>query len=104
MLIYWKIRYLNRTKKEFSDRSLYLETESLDPLARAAVELAVEAKTQSDRRTFLRFRPLFQEDNTSQTMDEWRKNPGGDFRCSPVSEYFEDENGEEISDDEMGRF
>lgn len=103
MLIYWKIRYLDRTTREFGDRSLYLETTALVPVTKAAIELAVEAKTQAERRRFLRYRSLFKEDNTSQTMDEWRKTPGGDFRCVPIHEYFEDETGEELSQTELMR-
>jgi hypothetical protein len=45
MILLWKIRYLDRSTREFGDRFLYLDTKTLDPANTAAVEFAVESKT-----------------------------------------------------------
>lgn len=103
MLIFWKIRCLDRATKEFGDRCLYLETTSLDPVSRAAIELAAEAKSQSDRRKFIRYRHLFKEGDLTNVLDDWQKNPSGAFKTAPLDEYFEDESGQEISLDDIGR-
>ena len=103
MLIYWKIRYLNRTTKKFADRLLYLQSDSLDPVTKAAVELAAQATTQSDWWKFLRYRPLFTEESSLQTTEEQSKTPCGDFQTFLIPDYFEDENGQRLSADEMAK-
>ena len=45
MMLLWKIRYLDRSDKQFKDRYLYLNTKSLDPVTRATVELVAESKS-----------------------------------------------------------
>ena len=45
MMLFWKIRYLDRTDKQFKDRHLYLRTETLEPVTRAAIELVTEPKS-----------------------------------------------------------
>ena len=42
MMLFWKIRYLDRAEKQFKDRYLYLHTKTLDPVARATIELVAE--------------------------------------------------------------
>ncbi len=37
MLIFWRIRYLDRTDKQFKDRDLFLDTMLLPPATKAAV-------------------------------------------------------------------
>lgn len=103
MLIHWKFRYLNRATKEFGDRNLFLETNSLDPLTKAAVELAVEAKTRSEKRKFVGYRKLFKEDNTLKPFEDWQKNPSERRQGDPLDDYSEDETGQEISVDEIAR-
>ncbi len=97
MLVFWKIRYLNRLEKKLCDRDLHLNTSSLDPETRAAVEYVVESKSpHNSRRDIIKFKHLFSDspmdrDNTS-------------FGCGfSLSEYFEDEAGKEITFDEIAQ-
>src|SRR5262245_14807889 len=89
MLLFWRIRYLDCRDKQFKNRDLWLNTDTLDPVTKAAVE-ATYALDDSGRRAMLRFRHLFQEerpDENSLAFD-------GAF-C--VSGYFEDEASQELS-------
>ncbi len=100
MLLFWTIRYLDRTDKQFKDRYLSLNTKSLDPITRAAVELVAENNSSRTEREILKYKHLFTED-TSEA-------PGnlGDydrFDCVGPSEYFEDETGREISNNEIAQ-
>jgi hypothetical protein len=61
MLLYWKIRYLDRNDKKFKDRCLYLKTNSLDPITRAAVEFIAENKSAKSEREIINFKHLFIE-------------------------------------------
>jgi|GEM_PF-2402509 len=101
MLLTWKIRYLDRAEKEFKDRYLYLDTDSLDKPTQAAVELLVETRTHSTDRNILRFRNLFVEDSP-ESIHSRIERARGIIGVGP-SEYFEDENGIEITLDEIGR-
>src|SRR5262245_58139915 len=97
MLLFWKIRYLDRNDRQFKDRNLFLDTTTLTPVQRAAVELAVETKTD---RKFLQFRSLFREENVSDAFDP--QSPQS-FKGFALTDYFEDEKGVEISMNEMGQ-
>jgi hypothetical protein len=99
MMLTWKIRYLDRRGKTFNDRYLYLLTESLDPVTRAAIELVTEAKSEKDRRQILRFRSLFIE----TTLQGLPTSEDGieEFRGVGPWEYFEDESGAEIKQHEL---
>lgn len=99
MMLFWKIRYLDRRDMTFKDRYLYLLTETLDPVTRAAIELVTEAKSDKDRRQIIRFKPLFEErtlDTVPNSMDGI-----GEFCGVGPSEYFEDETGAEIQKHEL---
>jgi hypothetical protein len=89
MLFYWKIRYLDSRDKLFKDRELLLNTDSLDPVMKAAVE-ATYALNDSGRRAMLRYRYLFREERPTEGWRQFR----GAF-C--VSDYFEDEASQELS-------
>ena len=45
MMLFWKIRYLDRTDKQFKDRYLYLHTKTLEAVSRATVEFVAENKS-----------------------------------------------------------
>jgi hypothetical protein len=101
MMLFWKIRYLDRTDKQFKDRCLYLDTKTLDPVARAAVELVAENRSSKIEREILKYRHLFVEgivEKGPSDPSEWNK-----FGTVGPSEYLEDETGQEISHDEMAR-
>jgi len=99
MRLFWKIRYLDRTDKQFKDRNLYLSTKSLDPVTRAAFEYIAENRTPKIEREVLKYKHLFVEDNAD------RDNPADRDKFSTVgpSEYLEDETGKEITQDELAQ-
>src|SRR4051812_31202316 len=99
MRIFWKIRYLDRTDKTFKDRELYLHTEVLDPVHRAAVELIAEEKSRRDQRQILRFKSLFEEATSNaqyNALDDF-----ADYAGFSLPDYFEDETGAEIKQHEL---
>ncbi len=100
MMLLWKIRYLDRTDKQFKDRYLYLDTKSLDPVARAAVELVAENRSSKTEREILKYRQIFVEGTAEGPGDpnDWDK-----FSTVGPSEYLEDEAGREITHDEMAQ-
>lgn len=102
MMVYWKIRYLDRTDRSFKDRYLFLETKTLDPVTRASIELVTEAVSQKDRRQILRFRSLFEE-RTLDTLPTSRIKIEG-IRAVGLTEYFEDETGAEIKKHELWNY
>jgi hypothetical protein len=101
MMIFWKIRYLDRNDRAFKDRNLFLDTRRLDAATRAAVEFALDTKTSANARNFLKYRDLFTEDNSP---DATRRLASGDrMNGFSLHEYFEDENGRELSNREMAQ-
>jgi hypothetical protein len=100
VILFWKIRYLDRTDKQFKDRYLCLRTKTLDPVTRAAVELVAEAETTKDKRDILRYRHLFRESRLEDLPDD--QHNWGQFRTVGPTEYFEDETGAEINQRDMG--
>lgn len=101
MLIFWRIRYLDRNDKQFKDRDLFLDTTLLPPATKAAVELAVEANVHRSGRDFLRFRSLFNEQSVADIGQE-KIEVAGKCKMFALTDYFEDESGKEITDQEMG--
>jgi hypothetical protein len=89
MILFWRIRYLDSRDKQFKDRDLWLNTDTLDPISKAAVE-ATYALSQSDRRAILRHRHLFREERLAGKSLGFH----GGF-CVP--DYFEDEAGQELT-------
>ena len=53
MILFWKIRYLDRTDKQFKNRNLSLDTKTLDVATKAAVELVIEQSGTHTDRTIL---------------------------------------------------
>ena len=62
MLLHWKIRYLDRTDKQFKDRNLYLNTKTLDPVMQATVEFVISNDSLRTEREILKYRHLFVEE------------------------------------------
>lgn len=102
MILYWKIRYLDRNDRTIKDRYLSLATETLDATTKAAVEFVCES-TRSSRseREIIRFRHLFHE--TDHDSLKLQIESSGEMRGVGPSDYCEDEVGNEISFQEMGR-
>lgn len=101
MLIFWRIRYFDRTDKQFKDRDLFLDTATLPPAKRAAIELLSEAKGNRSEREFLKFKSLFREERPSD-LDEGRMNYAGGMKSFALHDYFEDEEGHQITMAEIG--
>ena len=101
MLIFWRIRYLDRNDKQFKDRDLFLDTSMLPPAKRAAVELLAELKGNRNEREFLKFKSLFGEESWAD-WGESRLSAAGEIRSFSLHDYFEDETGKEITLAEMG--
>ena len=101
MLIFWRIRYLDHADQQFKDRDLDLDTATLGPVERAAVEMLVQARNHGNERGMLRVRSLFQERTPGESLDQ----PLGGYDKYVgfgISDYFEDEAGGELSEQEMG--
>ena len=101
MIVFWRIRYLDRNDKQFKDRDLFLDTERLDAATRAAVELVVETKSQNDEREILKYRNLFEEDSSDEATQKWLVGAES-VNSAFLTNYFEDENGNELTAHEMG--
>ena len=100
MMLFWKIRYLHRADQQFKDRNLYLQTKTLDPVTQAAVELVALNQSSKTERDIMKYRHLFREDKS--TAGPGDPNNWDSFRTVGPSEYFEDETGKEITDQDMG--
>lgn len=70
MLIFWRIRYLDRVDKQFKNRDLFLDTAMLPPAKRAAVELVAESRSSGNDREVLTFRSLFTEGSWADWGEE----------------------------------
>lgn len=101
MIIFWRIRYLDRNDRRFKDRDLFLDTSMLPPAKRAAAELLAEAKDRRTEREFLKFKSLFSEGSMT-SLGEDRLKVAGQVKSFCLTEYFEDENGNELSLREIG--
>lgn len=98
-MLFWNFRYLDRNDRQLKDRDLYLNTRSLDPSTRAAVEFVAESKSVKTVREIVKFRYLFMEGMPDRTeySDDWKH-----YFVGPT-DYFEDEEGNEISGDQIGQ-
>jgi hypothetical protein len=101
MILFWKVRYLDGADKQFKDRCLILHTKTLDPVTRAGIELVVQSKSPKTERNIVKYRHLFVEDAPPKRAAAVRILES--FQFVGPSEYFEDETGREITDDEMGQ-
>lgn len=98
MYLFWRIRYLDRKDRTFKNRDLFLETNGLEPAEKAAVELIAEARTEREKRQILKFRSRFFEGDLTQRIER-----SGFGRGFCLTGYFEDDEGNEITNDEIAR-
>ncbi len=98
MVVYWQIRYLNRSDRQFNDRMLFLDTAELDHVLRAAVEILIETHSSRTEREIIKFRQLFTE---VSDVGFANNHQCGSVFC--LASYFEDETGAELTDREMGQ-
>jgi len=101
MLLLWRIRYLDTRDKRFKDRDLYLDTDSLDPATKAAVELCYELGEAGNHRCMLRYRSLFREEDCSEAERNATLQRASSCGSVFVRDYFEDENGDELTHRQM---
>jgi len=101
MLLFWRIRYLDSRDKTFKDRDLWLETDTLDPVTRTAVELCAQHKDSGRQREWLRYRHLFRASLLSGDELNALCAKHGGMGSAFVHDYFEDENGQELSPKRM---
>lgn len=101
MIVFWRIRYLDRSDKKFKDRDLLLDTDALHPAAKAAIELLMETGNHKTERSILKHRGLFRQ----VTSDEFHEamNHAKCFKGVTLTEYVEDENEIELSSTEIGQ-
>jgi len=103
MLLFWHIRYYDTCDRQFKDRDLWVDTEALDPVSRSALEATNELANIGHGREMLRYRQLFLE----KTFTEAELNElGARHRASAsfcIPDYFEDENGKELTPQAMGQ-
>ena len=101
MILLWKIRYLDTRDKQFKDRDLWLDTNSLDVATKATVELICKLKDRSQERKISQYRHFFKEkDDTSGNMIDVY-NYDNSMDSVFIHDYFEDENGNELSNKQM---
>jgi len=93
MIIDWKVRCFSRTKKCFFDRNLLLDTKALDLVTRNRVELCMAQRHSSDRE-ILKYRHLFRERGPFLPGEGFGEDS---FHMFAVEDYFEDDDGKEIS-------
>jgi hypothetical protein len=100
MLILWKVHWLDGKSRCAHERILSLDTETLEPAVKAAVELVIEScKDETDKR-IIKFRHLFHDKQNSEASDPPKPISFKTF-CIPY--YFEDETGDELSMKEAGQ-
>jgi len=103
MLLFWRIRYLDTHDREFKDRDLWLETDDLDAATRVTVELCHELGGPWGSRDMLRHRHLFQErEYSGEELNDLVARSGG-MSSVAIPDYFEDENGEELTRQQLGQ-
>jgi hypothetical protein len=97
MILFWRVRYLDSRDKTFKDRDLYLETTTLSPARKAAVELCHELHNFKPDRKMLKYREHFVEKDYSTNEVAKLAELDGYGGVSFRSDYFEDETGKEIT-------
>lgn len=100
MLLFWRIRYLDRNDKSFKDRDLFLDTGTLSTAERSAVEIVVEMGSRRSEREFLKLRHLFREEKLGDISQD-RLDAAGKTKSFCLPDYFEDETGREIEPSEL---
>jgi hypothetical protein len=103
MIVTWAIVYLDRTdeqrrarERQFQDRHLIVDTDTLDPVDKAAVEFLVESRNGKNERDILKFRHLFREWHADEALPDASKYDG-----FALTNYVEDESGNELTDPEV---
>lgn len=102
MLLFWPIRYLDTRDRQFKDRHLWLDTGTLEPVTKAIVEAIHELRDMGKGREMLPYRHLFQKRNPVEDVSDPDRTCRGSMGTVFIHDYFEDENGNELSRKRMG--
>lgn len=97
MLLFWRIRYLDSRDGQFRDRDLWLDTTTLDSATKAAVEATHNLQDPGHGRGMLRYRQLFRERQLSTIDVNQLLGSYDDLNTVFIHDYFEDENGNEVT-------
>jgi hypothetical protein len=101
MILFWRIRYFDTIEKQFKDRDLWLDTETVDAVTKAAIETCNELKEPLGGRGMIKYRHLFKPEAASGEMHD-RIDRSGKFATVFIHDYHEDENGNQLSRKELG--
>ena len=97
MRLFWTIRYLDTRDRQFKNRNLRLGTDTLAPAMKAAIEIIADRNSWSRERELLKYRNLFQEVTCAEQNAAARPEQTGSTRFVFWPDYFEDENGQELT-------
>ena len=98
-MLFWNIRYLDRTDRKSKNRRLVLQTETLDSAMRAAIEFVAENRSSKTDREIVKYRHLFLESDPESGYGDL--DGVGRILCVGPHRYYEDQTGAEISADEL---
>jgi hypothetical protein len=101
MFLFWRIRYLDSRDKEYKNRDLWLDTCELDPATKAAIEACCELERLGGGRGMLKYRHLFHTEKLSASEMNAKATRCGGTAWASLPDYFEDENGKELTYKEM---
>jgi len=101
MLLSWRIRYLDARDKKFGDRDLWLDTSTLDPATKAAVEMCEAISSSGERHGMLRHRRLFKEDRLSPAEFHELAIRCGQLSSFCIPDYLEDEHGKALDPNQL---
>jgi len=102
MLLSWKVRYIDTQDRKMKDRELFLDTTTLDPALKAAVEATIELEDVGYKRDVLQYRYLFKEYTIPEQMEFFKRINMQPAQIFSVDNYIEDENGKEFSEHALG--
>lgn len=97
MIFFWKIRYFDRGDKEFKDRCLYLDPETIPIQDLACIEFLSETRKHNWDRKILKFRHLFREVSKNERKKLWHKHCSSGIETILLDDYVEDEDGNVIA-------
>ncbi len=101
MILYWTIRYLDTASRQFGDRRLFLDTNTLGSIDRARVELCHKLSQDWGAQIMVQFRGLFTERDLSGAHVHSLAASQAIVGMT-VPEYFEDETGRRLSTTQIG--
>jgi hypothetical protein len=99
MIVFWNVCILSRKSRQRTWQNLFLDTATLDPVAKATVEYLIDSTVHSTDRKILEFGSLFRTDDE---LTEERFNQAMRFDNVRLDNYV-DEDQREILIGEVGQ-